>query len=267
MRLRNDPGETLTVSPEAVTVSVVSHAQGALVQALLEDLARSCAGRLRVILTVNIPERLPFSEGDFPFPLAIVRNERRRGFGANHNAAFSRAQSPYFCVVNPDVRIVSDPFPALVAALSDPGVAIAAPLVRNPAGGIEDSARRFPTLPALLSKLLARGSRPDYAVAGAPVEPDWVAGMFMLLRADAFARLQGFDERYFMYYEDVDLCARAGALGLRVVLDPRAQVVHDARRASHRSPRHAWWHVRSIVRFLTGPHAVQDAGRAQRMDR
>jgi GT2 family glycosyltransferase len=250
------------VSAETVAVSVVSHAQGALVENLLKDLARCCATPLRVILTVNVPERLPFSEGSFPFPLAIVRNDRPRGFGANHNAAFARAGCPYFCVVNPDIRVVDDPFPALVSVLSDPGVAVAAPLVRNPAGGVEDSARHFPTLSALLCKLVARGPRAEYVLAGAPIEPDWVAGMFMLLRVEAFAGLSGFDERYFMYYEDVDLCARARALGLRVVLDPRAQVVHDARRASHRSPRHAWWHVRSIVRFLAGP-----AGRSQRMDR
>lgn len=255
------------MSHDTVAVSVVSHGQGALVKGLLGDLARSCATPLRVLLTVNITETLPFSESDFPFPVATVRNPRPRGFGANHNAAFSRTDCPYFCVVNPDVRIVRDPFPTLLSALSDPGVAVAAPLVRNPAGGVEDSARRFPTLPALLWKLVVPGPRSDYAVAGAPVEPDWVAGMFMLFRVDAFAALRGFDERYFMYYEDVDLCARARALGMRVLLHPGAEVVHDARRASHRSPRHAWWHLRSIVRFLMGPRTGPDTGPYQRMDR
>jgi GT2 family glycosyltransferase len=243
------------VPTETVTLSVVSHAQGALVKDLLFDLARCCAASLRVILTSNIPELLPFSEREFPFRLTILRNARRRGFGANHNAAFAHSDSAYFCIANPDVRIELDPFPALTAALADAGVAIAAPLVRNPAGGIEDSARRFPTPGRLLRKLIAGEPPRDYALDGRPVEPDWVAGMFMLLRAEAFARLRGFDERYFMYYEDVDLCARARRLGLRIVLDPRAQVVHDARRASHRSARHAWWHARSLVRFLTGPRA------------
>ena len=241
------------VSPEAVAVSVVSHAQGALVKNLLEDLAR-CATPLRVVLTVNVPESLPFSERSFPFGLVVLRNERPRGFGANHNAAFAHAGCSYFCVANPDIRIERDPFPVLKRALSDDGVAVAAPLVRNPAGGIEDSARRFPTLPGLLRRALAGTPGHDYPVADGPIQPDWVAGMFMLLRPQVFAKLR-FDERYFMYYEDVDLCARARALGLRIVLDPRAEVVHDARRASHRRPRHAWWHLRSIVRFFSESRA------------
>jgi GT2 family glycosyltransferase len=232
-----------------VAVSVVSHAQGALVKELLADLQR-CATPIEVILTINIPETLPFAAPDFRFPLRIVANAAPRGFGANHNAAFALADAPYFCVLNPDIHIDSDPFPALIEALADPGVAVAAPLVRNSRGGIEDSARKFPTLSRLLKKLFGAAMTLDYEIGGAPIEPDWVAGMFMLIRRERYAALRGFDERYFLYYEDVDLCARARLAGGRIVLDPRAEVVHEARRASRRHPRLALYHAASLLRYF-----------------
>ena len=227
---------------------MVSHAQGRLVRNLLEDLGGCNAVAFRVILTVNVPEELPFDAAAFPFPVRVRRNAAPRGFGANHNAAFAASGESYFCVLNPDIRLPQDPFPALLSRLQNPAIAAAAPLIRNPAGEIEDHARPFPTLPLLLKKLIE--TKNPAPPVGAPCQPDWIAGMFMLLRRDAFAAVGGFDEGYFMYYEDVDLCARLRAAGLRVEVDPAAGAVHDARRASRRSPRHMLWHASSIARFL-----------------
>lgn len=74
--------------------------------------------------------------------------------------------------------------------------------------------------------------------------------MFMLFRSQDFERLGGFDERYFLYYEDVDICVRAGQQGMRVVACPKVSVVHDARRDSRRSFKHLRWHLASMVRFF-----------------
>lgn len=231
-------------------MSIVSHGQGTLVKELLGDLSRCSAIPLTVILTVNIPEALPFPATGHGFELQVVRNSAPRGFGANHNAAFRKAHAPMFCVVNPDIRLHADPFPLLVSALADERIAIAAPLVRNRVGLVEDSARVFPTVKGILRKAMGGAQVLDYAITADPIEPDWVAGMFMLFRSSTFAQLGGFDERYFLYYEDVDLCARARLNGLRIALDPRAEVLHDARRDSRRRPRHAWWHARSMLRFF-----------------
>ena len=239
---------------ERIAVSVVSHGQGALVKELLGDLSRCTATPLSVILTVNVAETLPFSAAEHGFELRVVRNSAPRGFGANHNAAFRLSHAPMFCVVNPDIRFHADPFPALMSALAEDSVAIAAPLVRNRGGMVEDSARAFPTVNGILRKALRGTQELDYEIESDPIEPDWVAGMFMLCRSSTFARLGGFDERYHLYYEDVDLCARARLSGQRIVLDPRAEVLHDARRDSRRRPRHAWWHARSMLRyFLSEP--------------
>jgi GT2 family glycosyltransferase len=232
-----------------ISVSVVSHGQAALVDILLSDLAKHVKTPLEVVLTVNIPERLPFDPDRLVLPVRVLTNPKPKGFGANHNAAFRETRCKYFCVLNPDIRFESDPFATLIDCLSDPRLGVAAPLIRDPTGSIEDSARRFPTPWGLLHKALI-GPGIDYAIETDIIYPDWVAGMFMFFPRSAFAEIGGFDERYFLYYEDVDLCARLAATGRRVAVCPKASAVHAARRESRRSLRYLRWHLASMLRFF-----------------
>jgi N-acetylglucosaminyl-diphospho-decaprenol L-rhamnosyltransferase len=234
-----------------ITLSVVSHRQNALVSQLLSDIERHCADRVSLVITQNVADPVAFETQRRPFPVELIVNARKKGFGANHNAAFAKCQTPFFCVANPDLRLRANPFISLIKTLSDPAVGVVGPLVRNPSGSVEDSARRFPTVWSLLGKLWGRAKGPDYATDHGPIAVDWIAGMFMLFRADTYRAIGGFDEDYFLYYEDVDLCRRLARSGLKVVYNPLAEVVHDARRASHRDIRLAGHHIASIVRFLT----------------
>lgn len=239
------------VGEPLVTVSIVSHRQETLARRLLGDLQRVCDARgLRVVLTLNVPESLSFDPDDFPFDILVVRNDRPKGFGANHNAAFGLSRSPFFCVMNPDIRVGSDPFPRLVEALADPKTGVVAPLVVNPDGGVEDSARKFPT-PMRIARRIAGGPRrPDYGAGSSAFSPDWIAGMFMLFRRDTFSLIEGFDERFFLYLEDVDLCARLRLHDLSVSVLPSLEIVHEARRDSHRRLRYLWWHASGMLRFF-----------------
>jgi N-acetylglucosaminyl-diphospho-decaprenol L-rhamnosyltransferase len=231
-------------------LSIVSHGQNSLVNELLRDIGRHCASDVSLVLTQNIPEEVSFCREALPAPVHIIRNERPKGFGANHNAAFVGCKSRYFCVMNPDLRLAADPFPMLLETLGHSTAAVAGPLVRTPAGALEDSARRFPTVNVLLKKMLGSPCAPDYPHDAGPVPADWVAGMFMLFCSDAYRAIGGFDERYFLYYEDVDICRRVRKIGRLVYYDPRVTVIHDARRASRRNPRLALHHLASALRFL-----------------
>lgn len=234
-----------------VTLSVVSHGQNALVNQLLEDVTRVCVDRVALVLTENIPDSTPLSAGNLQCPVDIIVNGKAKGFGANHNAAFERCRTRYFCVCNPDIRLASDPFPVLLGVLANPATGAAGPQVRDSSGRVEDSARRFPTTASLLKKLFVASAGPDYPTDRGPVTVDWVAGMFVLFRREAFEAVRGFDEAYFLYYEDVDLCRRLRESGRSVVYEPRAEVIHDARRASRRTVAYALHHGRSIVRYLS----------------
>lgn len=236
---------------QLTSISIVSHLQGRLVANLLADIERYCAGEaLEMILTLNLPEELPIVVDDFSFPIKIIYNSAPLGFAANHNQAFTHASGQFFCVMNPDIRLSNDPFPALLSCLQDSSVGVAAPIVVGDSGEMEDSARRFPTPFKILCKAFGGCKNSDYVVKDKPVFPDWVGGMFMLFPRDIFKRLNGFDERFFLYYEDVDLCARLRLIGYAVAVCPAARVVHHARRSSHRSIKYLKWHLTSMLRFF-----------------
>jgi len=232
------------------TLSIVSHGQNALVNQLLGDVQRVCAGNVALVLTQNIPDSVPFSTEILSCPVETIVNVQRKGFGANQNAAFAHCRTPLFCVVNPDIRLPTDPFPALAGSLEHERVGVVGPLVRSPTGAVEDSARRFPTAGILLRKALGALSGPDYPADRGLQEVDWIGGMFMLFRSEVFSEMEGFDEDYFLYYEDVDLCRRLRAAGRAVLYNPGAEVIHDARRASRRDLRLALYHAASALRFL-----------------
>lgn len=235
-----------------VSLSIVSHGQSALVRQLLEDLLRLAPPDIEVVLTVNIPEE-EHAYPACPFPIRILRNAAPKGFGANHNAAFHAAQGRYFAVVNPDIRLASLDLDVLLEPLANPSAAAVAPVVLSATGTVEDSVRRFPTIGRLARRVILKQRAPDYQWEQEPIEVDWAAGMFILFRSEAFQAVGGFDDRrYFMYFEDVDICARLRARGARVLLQPRVSVIHDARRDSHRSLQHLRWHLSSAARYLTG---------------
>lgn len=237
-----------------VSVSVVSHLQIKLVAQLLCDLDMHCSGsRLELVLTLNMDEDLPFGLDDFSFPIKLIRNQTAKGFGSNHNQAFRQASGRYFCVLNPDIRLENNPFDALVSCFSDSDVGVVAPLVLGPDGTIDDSARRFPTPFSIFFKALGRYKDIDYAIGEMPFHPDWVGGMCLLFLHTVFEQLGGFDERYFLYYEDVDICARLRLLGYDVLLNPQAKVTHHAQRTSRRNLTYLRWHFKSMMRFFLSP--------------
>ena len=240
---------------KVVTVSIVSHGQLALVENLLNDLAAHCETLLDVVLTLNVPEQSDAVPTHDCLSITVIRNDTPKGFGANHNAAFVNARGEFFCVMNPDIRLPADPFPALIDSVRLDGIGVAGPLVVDPGGRTEDNGRLFPTFSLLGKKLWRRVIRrlepqPDYTIGQERIFPEWIGGMCMLFPTSIYRAVGGFDERYFLYYEDVDLCWRLRRLGFRAVLDPGAIVVHGARRSSWQSTRYMRWHLSSMLRFL-----------------
>ena len=233
---------TLSLPAKAIVLSVVSHGHGAMVQQLLQSLARCDAGEVaRVVLTQNLPEPDPVPPaGGWPFALELRRNGVPQGFAANHNAALAQAQEPYVCLVNPDVVLVEgNPFPALLQALVDPAVGLGYPLQVDAAGAMQDSEREVPTPWSLLLR---------YAMGRRESRAEWVNAAFWLVRREAWVNMGGLDPRYFMYCEDVDFCLRLRLAGWRLARAP-VFVQHAGQRDSHRRLRHGLWHIRALIRL------------------
>lgn len=235
-----------------ISISIVSHNQAHLVRLLLDDLSRhGNPDGIEVILTRNTPEQFPCVVEDAPYPITVVDNVVSKGFGTNHNTAFLLAKGEWFCVMNPDIRLPENPFPVLLDEMARLSAAAIAPAVLAPSGLIEDSIRHFPSLLALASKMLGLSDGRYPFFAGDETFPaDWVGGMFMLFHSDDFRAVGGFDESFFMYYEDVDICARLWNTGRPVLACPKTQVIHDARRTSRNSLRYMKWHATSMARYF-----------------
>jgi N-acetylglucosaminyl-diphospho-decaprenol L-rhamnosyltransferase len=174
---------------------------------------------------------------EFPWVRPIV-NPINVGFGAAHNQALQQARGRYWLVLNSDAA----PKPGALRRLIDymdanPGVAITGPRLRYPNGEVQPSRRRFPT-PATLFLESTQLQRfwPNnrvlrhYYVRDRPddlsQDVDWLVGACLSVRAAAAAEVGLFDERFFMYSEELDWCRRFRAAGWRVAYVPAAEVVH-----------------------------------------
>ncbi len=228
-------------------ISVVSHNQSELALAFLRDL-HELSPSTTVVFTNNTTEPMPhWPEG---WSVVCVQNASMKGFAANHNQALKNAQTEFVCVANPDIRLTSNPFPALLSVMDDPTVGLVVPQVLNPIGQVDDSVRRFPAPWHLMLKLFGKYDGRMTLSPNHPQSVPWAAGMFMLFRKEAFDAVGGFDEGFHLYYEDVDICARLWQSGWRVVHQPSAKVVHHAQRASRRNWQYFRWHIASILRFF-----------------
>ncbi len=240
----------MIIGNKTITVSIVSHSQGELVKALLDDLEFYCSHSIDVIITHNVKELITYSHDSYSFPIRVIQNESPKGFGANHNQAFSFCNTSYFCVVNPDIRVESNPFECLIPEIEKYSAALIAPKVLNPYGDIEDSVRKFPTLFSIFLKLVSSKTLSDYPKGEFILNPNWVGGMFMLFNSQKFKSVSGFDERFFLYYEDVDLCRSLHAFGYSIIYSPCTFVIHSARRSSHTNVRYLIWHIKSMLHFF-----------------
>ncbi len=230
------------------TFSIVSHNQAILVNNLLEDLNNIKERSFDVIVTSNISETVPINQVH-NFSLTLLKNVNPLGFGANHNQAFLHCKSDYFVILNPDITIDEINMNSLISHFQDKSIGIVAPAVVNPLGFVEDSVRDFPTPLNLLLRIL----RLRKCIIPSDISiVDWVAGMFILIKRDVFVGVNGFDEkRFYMYFEDVDLCKRVHKKGYSIIYDPTQKVIHDARRSSRRNIRHISWHLSSMLRYFT----------------
>lgn len=200
----------------------------------------------QVVLTLNIPEPDLVEEVNsqaWTFQLKIIQNDAPKGFGANHNTAFQWVGFEYFCVLNPDIDFDSNPFPELVTNSGQSMTGCAFPIQFNEVGKIQDYARSLPSPSALFRRYLGRERKKQVFD-----KPEWINGAFMLFPTKVFRVIGGFDEQYFMYCEDVDICLRLQLAGFKLV-SSGSRVVHAAQRNTRVNFRHFAWHVASLFRL------------------
>jgi N-acetylglucosaminyl-diphospho-decaprenol L-rhamnosyltransferase len=209
----------------------------------------------------------------------VLANASNRGFAAAVNQGLRGGRSPWVLIINPDARLMPGGVQGMMDVANGGGrVGCVGPKTTDMAGNIYPSARSFPgVFTALAHGLLGsvwpgnpatRRYHAGHGVGACAVEVDWVSGCCMLLPRQAWEQVSGFDERYFMYVEDMDLCFRLRRSGWRTMFEPSAIVAHIGGRSSRRRPlRSIYHHHRGAIRFywrsaspwhrpLTGPLAT-----------
>jgi N-acetylglucosaminyl-diphospho-decaprenol L-rhamnosyltransferase len=239
-----------------VTVSIVNHESRDAILAGLEALEedRGRRARLQVIVVDNASEDGSAEAIRERFPrVEVLADGRRRGFGANHNRGMRYAQGDYALLLNDDTVVLPGAIDALADHLREhPPAAVAAPRVEDRQGRPRASAWPLPApwrdvLGAItLGRALgtqSKGTRPRRV--------GWAMGCALLVRTSAFLDEGGFDEGYFMYSEEIDLCARFARSGRETHWIPHARVVHEGQASSggHASPERAVEMARSRRRY------------------
>ena len=170
--------------------------------------------------------------------LTTVSHKENRGFAAGCNGGWREGGSPYVLFLNPDATIDEGSLRDLVAVLEkDTAIGAVAPRVEYPDGSLAWSQRRFPQLRSTfaravyLHRLFPRAAWSDeiirdehaYAVPGSP---DWVSGACVLVRRSALEKIGGWDDGFFLYAEDIDLCRRLRNCGYELRYDPSGVARH-----------------------------------------
>lgn len=224
--------------------------------------------RVELVICNNSRDETLAVDSSDELPVTIL-DEDNIGFGAGINRAFAASQGDTIFIANPDVRVTDSSLAAGAVYLSDhPDVGIALPLLRYPDGTIQPSVRRFYTWPVIFyarSPVRGLAITPqffrDYLCEGidrsAPSDVDWGLGAAMFLRRCDIDAAGPFDDRFFLYFEDVDLCHRMWTAGRRVVYCPQIECVHAHRRASRKALSTAGWHhFQSLLKFARKHHGL-----------
>ena len=245
----------------APAVVVVNHDAGPALSDFVTSLTGESVGAVVVVDNASTDtslESLPAAPG-----LTVLRLTANVGYGAGVNRGLAVTDADLVLVSNPDVAVHRGALAALAEAfVADPTLAIAGPAIVDEEGTRYPSARRFPSYGAAAGHALLGLLRPGnrftrrYQMVdldpAAPTAVDWVSGACFMARRRALQELGGFDESYFMYVEDLDLCWRARRAGWQVAYVPTATVTHLQGLSTGRRPyRMLWAHHRSAYHFAS----------------
>lgn len=219
-----------------VYISVVSHHQEDMVMNNLRELIKEGDNyyvKLCIIDNTGSNRLEEFcKEEDYLY----FHDGKTRGFGENHNKAFEICQPGHndiFIVCNPDVILDNNQLAGMIDTFSgnDYDFSNVTCYYDKKKVIVSNPDRHFPCLFNFLFSILL-GKRFHYGTDENVKYPEWISGEFMMIRPDAFRALKGFDEDYFMYVEDIDICMRAQKAGLTIFHDRDHYIIHETQMAS-----------------------------------
>jgi hypothetical protein len=244
------------MTPPAVSAILVNYNAGPELRRALESIASELEGQSWEALVIDnaSADGSQAVVGQFAPEARLIQNASNVGFARAVNQGLAASSGQLVLIMNPDCRLERGAMSALRVELSrHADCAIAGPQVLNPDGSLQGSARGDPDM---LTGLFGRAQplrrwlrwlpvarrnviTPDQAGRAPSITVDWISGACMLARRAALVKVGGFDERYFLYWEDADLCRRLRSIGYHARYVPGATAIHQVGQSSRTARRSA----------------------------
>lgn len=210
-------------------------------------------------------ESVAMIKKEFP-RVRLIRSDTNLGFAKGINLGAEAAEGEYVLFLNSDAKIMTDTLPAMVSYMDEhKKCAVLGGLLKNYDGSLQRSFGQFYTVAGVI-KMLIGGDKAEMPkkIALDPFLTDWVSGGFMMVKKDVFQQTKRFDENFFMYIEDMELCYRLKHLGYNVAVFPQSFAIHAQQGSSNRSfavqqiykgllyfyKKHRSWPEYFLVKFL-----------------
>jgi len=249
-----------------ISIVIVNYKSKGLALNCIKSIKDSDFGNLKYEIIVvdndsndNIGEILAWQYPDVKF----IQNNTNVGMGAGNNTGIRKAEGEYVAIMNPDTIVFHNTFQKLQSYMSaHPGTSMIGPKQYNPDKTVQDSCYRWYGLFTPLYRRTPLG-RLHFAQAdidrflmkdfdhNSTREVDWLMGSFLFARADKLKEVGGFDERFFLYFEDTDLAKKIWRKGGKVVYFPEVEIIHNHGRESARD---SWY--RFFVNRATRQHII-----------
>lgn len=242
-----------------VYISVVSHSHSKIIREI--DCLSELANEFQLVVKNNThdPDLISYCNET---SIELIDSEYNCGFGANNNIIFNYCVSQlgmsakdYFIVLNPDIDISIETIRKLVDKMEKTGTSLSSINLYKDRQHTEydNSVRHFPTLTTFFKSYLGMGNETiiDKNIIKDDCNVDWAAGSFLAFQSGHYQELKGFDDRYFMYCEDIDICFRSAQRQKPLVYFPSFEAIHLAKHANRKLfSKHFYWHVKSVIRFM-----------------
>lgn len=268
--LRQNPGAEEKVSRVKISVVIVNYNTKNLLLQCIRSVLReleSCDGEVFVVDNASSDSSVDAVELEFP-QCRLLKNTGNLGFGKANNQAFALAKGEYILMLNPDAELRAGSLACLVNYLDEhPEVAVVGPRTLYPDGTFQASAFDFPSirtefLVATFLYLIPRGVPRLARKLGLAWPPEstrevgFMRGSCLLCRGEVLREAGGFDERYFLYTEEVDLQYRISRKGWKLVFNPGAEIIHHHGKSMEQDPESTYVELyRSKSQFLEAYHS------------
>lgn len=179
------------------------------------------------------------------------------GFGKAHNIVLDKINSDFHLILNPDVDFSPDVIPDLIKEIKNNSeVSFITPKVVYPNKEKQFVCRKHPTFFDLINRKLKISKnqiiKNEYRnkYLSEPFYPDFIHGCFMLFKTEDFKQLKGFDERYFLYMEDADICREIDNSGKKILYYPNIEITHQHQKGSSKNIKLFFYHLSSAIKYF-----------------